>query len=432
MEHVRCVHFECDYRHNEDNSTECAKCDKTFANVTNLNLHIKTVHQKLANSFKCEKCEKTFCEKRILDKHKSNVHKVESEYFFCNVTGCSARCKDEKGLKLHMKKYHEKINHHKSTNSSYCEKCEKTFSTKSDLKKHKSRVHREEYEYLVCKVSRCMAKCKNEEGLKLHMKNFHERNRSTTCDQCGKEFENFKLLMNHEKKVHFSENGGKYLMCKVSRCSAKFEDEVTRKLHVKNYHERNRSTICDQCGKSYINTSALCKHEKVVHLKMNEEAECDICGKIVAHKKSLISHKLTVHKIQRSSSRKMSDHRKFKCKLCKQKFTEKLDLYKHMSENHQGTNKFKCTQCPRSFSSFERLKNHESIAHENENMYHCSMCTKVFEDFESLEIHQNDKHEMTKENFCGFCNHTFTLKRLFKKHLEKCSKKNSRKNHTKN
>ena len=143
-------------------------------------------------------------------------------------------------------------------------------------------------------------------------------------------------------------------------------------------------------------------------------------------------HKLTVHKIQRSSSRKMSDHRKFKCKLCKQKFTEKLDLYKHMSENHQGTNKFKCTQCPRSFSSFERLKNHESIAHENENMYHCSMCTKVFEDFESLEIHQNDKHEMTKENFCGFCNHTFTLKRLFKKHLEKCSKKNSRKNHTKN
>jgi len=380
LDHVRYVHFEYTHRHNEDESTECEKCDKTFANVSNLERHIKTVHQKSTYLFYCEKCDKNFCSKKNMQDHNARVHKAESEYFVCKVSKCMARCKDEEGLKLHMKNYHER------NRSTTCDQCGKEFENVHLLGNHVKNVHFSENggKYLMCKVSRCIAKFENEVSLKLHMKNYHERNRSTICDQCGKSYVNTSALCqheklvhlklkeeaecdicgkilankdglkghklaihkrqlgNHEKNVHFSENGEKYLMCKVSRCSGKFENEVTRKLHMKNFHERNRSTICDQCGKSYVNTSALCQHEKLVHLKLNEEAECDICGKILAHKESLKRHKLAVHNENGSISRKMSDHRKFKliptkeaeCDICGNILASKGNLKRHKLKIH--------------------------------------------------------------------------------------------------
>ena len=63
------------YREKENvkKSTFCEKCEKTYSSKQKLNVHIKTVHDKV-KSHKCNLCLKTFGQKGDLQKHIKTVH----------------------------------------------------------------------------------------------------------------------------------------------------------------------------------------------------------------------------------------------------------------------------------------------------------------------------------------------------------------------
>ena len=70
---------------NSEKSLHCEKCGKEFKSRGKLNLHIKTIHNKLT-PFKCGSCDKGFPEKYRLKNHISNIHdKIKlHQCYMCN------------------------------------------------------------------------------------------------------------------------------------------------------------------------------------------------------------------------------------------------------------------------------------------------------------------------------------------------------------
>ena len=58
----------------KSDTDQCNICMKTFANVSNLRSHYKTVHQG-EKEFKCNQCEKAYTSRQNLKKHLNLLHK---------------------------------------------------------------------------------------------------------------------------------------------------------------------------------------------------------------------------------------------------------------------------------------------------------------------------------------------------------------------
>ena len=52
----------------------CDECDKTFANMYNLERHRKVLHKESANKYECSQCVKSFTRKDNFKKHILKYH----------------------------------------------------------------------------------------------------------------------------------------------------------------------------------------------------------------------------------------------------------------------------------------------------------------------------------------------------------------------
>ena len=157
-----------------------------------------------------------------------------------------------------------------------CEICNKRFSEKSNLFKHKKTIHFGDKKY--------------------------------KCETCDKEFVQSSHVKRHEK-AHFE---GKIHECKT--CLRKFSSADVLKFHQR-IHSGENVYKCELCDKSFAQKGNLKRHKKIhdaygnsqekTYLRQSQRTyECDICCKTFA------SSELKKHKIIHS------DQKPFQCIAC--------------------------------------------------------------------------------------------------------------------
>lgn len=112
---------------------------------------------------------------------------------------------------------------HRNEQPYICEKCEKSFSIKSNLKRHMQSHMREEQ--FTC--WKCGIKCSSEKKLAIHFR-IHETI-SHKCPECGKLFQNKSNLTRH-LKIHSNEREHSCDFC---------DYRAGRIYHLKRHIQRN-------------------------------------------------------------------------------------------------------------------------------------------------------------------------------------------------
>ena len=141
-------------------SVKCTLCDACFSVKTNLNKHIKYVHEK-KKPFECHICDANFASKQGMNTHTKSVHEGEKP-FKCDI--CDYISAKKSHVKTHTQSVHEKKKPFK------CSICDYSFAQKQQLKRHIQLVHEKKKLY---KCNICYANFSTKQGLNLHIESIH-------------------------------------------------------------------------------------------------------------------------------------------------------------------------------------------------------------------------------------------------------------------
>ena len=143
-----------------------------------------------------------------------------------------------------------------------CDTCEKDFTAKSSLNKHKIDYH-------------------SDEANKVHK-----------CELCDKEFATGSTLKDHNKKIH--QPIKKWHFC--DQCDFKAKDKWHLNSH-RDTHDKSIFFKCDLCEVTLTTKWKLASHKLKIHSENRERLNCDHCDYTCVEKSSLQCHVNAKHLI---------------------------------------------------------------------------------------------------------------------------------------
>ncbi|KAJ8943832.1 hypothetical protein NQ318_020904 [Aromia moschata] len=279
--------------------------------------------RKSKEGFRCDHCEIICSSKKLLKKHLL-IHTKERT-FPCNTCG-----------KLFRHNY-EVTAHERSHNKPtfQCDICSKMFIHRSHLNVHRKK-HLGEY-VAFCKD--CNVGFVSQALYKTHRNTQHDNVR-LICDNCGAKLSTLSALKEH-KQTHDANHGKQRShVCEI--CGKSYLTSRNLRGHTK-IHSKVRPYICSICGKSVSSKNIL-----ETHLKMHtgvKDFHCRVCDKTFASKEYLAVHQRT-----------HTGDKPFECTLCGKRFTQKTSLTVHI-RYHTGQRPYKC-ECGKEFTTKSHLMTH--------------------------------------------------------------------------
>lgn len=304
--------------HTDEKGFSCGDCGKRFIQSSSLKRH-ENCH-KQTKTFMCKFCETMFSEKHHLDSHVNSMHRDEADHkpeeFACEV--CS------KVFFRYSNYWTHKKGHDKDTRNAYkCEKCNVTFSTKSNLNRHCNFKHEKvpnsdvEKPY-PCNV--CDERFSRNVSLKLHMR-FHDTSDVHRCNVCPKTF-TAKIWLRKHLALH-TNNG---LQCE--QCLRIFRSHFRLNLHRRQMGGKcvgpvaiteHRKYACKYCNAKLSLRTRLAKHVRKAHPEV-QAFLCDVCEKGFCYYLDFLSHRKTHRYIP------------YQCKTCRLAFPRYRELLAHFQE----------------------------------------------------------------------------------------------------
>jgi len=213
-----------------------------------------------------------------------------------------------------------------------------------------------------------------------HIRVYHTKVKTLSCDVCGKLFLTTSRLNTH-KKTHLK-NKEICMECGVV--------VINLRQHQRFVHEKDHRFKCDEpgCETKFTSTHGLKKHIESVHQMVREI--CSICQKQVINLKK---HIQIVHE-------RLREH---KCPECLKDFQSRTHLRNHISRVHLGL-RVKCPECGK---MVQDVRNHINFVHKKVANFPCDQCSTTCLTSTALKLHVSSVH-LKEKTPCPQCGITVT------------------------
>ena len=272
---------------------------------------------------------------------------------------------------------------YKSINFS-CAKCETTFSSNAQMKKHMKIVHTNDLDdtpetigsipmvdsISLLDVSMDQISASNQITLEERneeievIENAKVAANTTllediTCRKCNFEATDENILKNHIRSCHENEKSNP----EASKFTCQSCEYITSKKqeieeHMRSSHGPERLQKCQQCKFSSTSKTVLDDHVQKEHVVM-EQFKCELCAKTFSDKENLTVHVNTTHVTEN-----------FRCHTCKFVTTIKTEIENHNCNvsNDGGKVLEKCDMCGYEALHESDLRIHKQTLHDSQNL----------------------------------------------------------------
>ncbi|XP_065161965.1 zinc finger protein 112-like [Atheta coriaria] len=225
--------------------------------------------------------------------------------------------------------------------------------------------------------------------------NAAKKNKSKVCNVCGKQYKTNYKLAEHMRK-HTGEQP-----YKCNSCDKAFRSKIGYTQHIAT-HTGKFEFSCTTCGKGFQ-----CKSYLMVHQRVHSDVkpyQCTTCDRSFKSKQSLLDH-----------TNRHLGVKPYACDICRRSFITKGLLKAHQSV-HAGTDnrKYACPLCDKMFVSKSYLQTH-AHSHTGEKPYKCEVCGKGFMARVDLKIHSTI-HTGEKSYVCEICGKAFARRDALRCH----------------